>query len=457
MSNSDSKSKVVTVSLLLKDISADAEAYGIPVNTRDNNVIRHKLLDKYKTNHGILECTVDKERFILQWHPDSFDKKAENYHNEAIGFIKKKQYEGAIARLEEAISLNKSDVEYLYKLGLVYFEMKNFKDSVKYLERAVTICPIHYRSHLLLGINWIKLRDINKAEKHVLESNHLNRSNIRTYLNLGAIYSIQKRYNEAIEMFNTSIQLSPAESRAYLGMARIYMMLNDTEAANSYFKKVVELSPSTQMAEYAKRSIKASSREESDADTIDRTEDQISKGAGFYLTGDYSVSSRKYKEYLNLHPSDDYAWYLLGETKLRTGELNESADCFKRAIRLNAGKGLYHKSLGIVYHYLNKSKDVLDSLKKAMELGKKDALCWTLQGLHLVQQKKIEPAINAFNMAMKKNPNNPLVMYSLALAYMKNKRTKEAIELLKTILSFEYFVPIKNQAKQVLRNLDVSS
>ena len=240
--------------------------------------------------------------------------------------------------------------------------MKNHEEAVKYLQRAVKICPIHYRALLLLGINFIKLRKFDDAEHFVTESNRLNRTNIRTYLNLGAIYSIQKRFNEAIEMFNTTIQLSPAESRAYLGLARIYTMLNDVEAANSHFRKVIELSPGTPMADYAKRSIHSSISKEIDVSTSGN--DNISKGMGFYLSGDYNVSSNKYKEYLNLHPSDDYAWYLLGETKLRTGELSEAIDCLKRAIRLNSNRGLYFKSLGIVYHFQGKSKEAIDNFKQ---------------------------------------------------------------------------------------------
>jgi superkiller protein 3 len=451
------KSKIITVSLLLQEIKKDAHFFDIPNESQDTNVIRDALLKKYHTDTGILECFVDGERFIIQWYPDNVDDKAEELHRNALQLVKKNQTDRAIQYWEKAYSLNNQDVDYLYKLGLVHYELKKYKIAAKYLEKAVGICPIHHRAHLLLGINWLKLRNFEKAEHHVVESNRLNRSNIRTYLNLGAIYSIQKRFNEAIEMFNATIQLSPSESRAYLGLARIYSMLNDAEAANSYFKKVIELSPNTLMAEYAKRSIHEASVEEIDVATSGKKEDQISKGADFYLSGDYRVSSNKYKEYLNMHPSDDYAWYLLGETKLRTGELSEAVDCFKRAIRLNSNRGLYYKSLGIVYHFLNKSKETLEYIKKAIELDKRDAMCWSLQGIHSLNQKKLEAAINSFNLALKKNPNNPLVMYHLALAYIQNKQKNKSIELLKRILTFEYLVPIKNDVKSLLSSIDSTS
>lgn len=462
MGTPHSKSKIITVSLLLKDIRNDTTFYNVPSNSTDQN-IRDLILKKYQTDIGIMEGFVDSERLIVQWYPDEVIEKAEALHHEAIDHMKKKQPDKALQKWQKALNYSSEDVDYLYRLGLTLFEQNKYADALKYLDKCVRICPIHYRAHLLAGIAWLKLRKFERAEKHVLESNRLNRSNVLTYLNLGAIYSTQKRYNEAIEMFNTTIELSPNESRAYLGLAKIYNMLNDVDAANSYFKKVIEIAPDSSMAEYAQKSMQAQEEEivaedpdNTDASTIEHKKDQISKGMGSYLSGEYSSSSDKYKEYLNLHPSDDYAWYLLGETKLRSGELSESADCFKRAVRLNATKGLYYKALAIVFHYLSKSDEVLEYLKKAMELGKEDVLCWTLQGIHLSLKDKIEPAINALNVALKKNPNNPLALYHLALAQVNSNQIAKAVDTLEKINKFEYLVPIKSQAKKLHQSISIS-
>ena len=457
MSEKSSKSKIITVSLLIKDIQNDPHFFKLPVEVSEPDMIRDVILEKYSTNTGIIESFIDSQRIILQWSPEKIDHAAENLHSEAMEFAKAKQYDKAIEKWEKAIFIHSADVEYLYKLALVHFEMKKFHNSIRYLEKATIICPIHYRAKLLMGINWIKLRKFDRAEECVLASNRLNRSNILIYLNLGAIYSIQKRFNEAIDMFNTALQLSPSESRAYLGLARIYNMLSDVEMSNSYFKKVIELVPGTRMAEYAKRSIVVSNKAETDEGTTDNKENQLADGMQHYLSGDYIVSGRQYKSYLNSHPSDDYAWYLLGETNLRTGLLNESADCFKRAIKLNPKRGLYYKSLGIVLHYLGRSNEVVEILKKAIEMGKKDAICLTLQGINLNRQQKIEDAIQSYKMTLKKYHNNPLAMYNLALAFLQTDEKEQAVRLINEILAFDCYVPLKNKAKKVLKNLQSTS
>jgi len=447
------KSKIITVSFKISNIQEDNKFFNIPGEISDPETIKDKILQKYKTEHGILQGFIDEKRIVLQWYPDKVNDDAEKINLEATELSKQKKFEMAILKLRKAISLNEIDVDYLYKLGLIYFETKNYKESIEYLTRVVKICPIHFRAYLLLGINWIKLRKFDNAEKFVLDSYRLNPSNMMTLLNLGAIFSIQKRFNEAIDMFNSAIQLSSTETRAYLGLARIYNMLNDIEASNGYFKKVIELAPGSQMAEYAKRAITVFEKPEVNSQVKEGDSEQFSKGLDFYLSGNYIRSSDKYKEYLKNHPSDDYAWYLLGETKIRTGELDEAVDCFKRAIRLNAKRGLYYKSLGVALHFQSKSKEVLEVMKKAIEIGKKDALSLSLQGIHQLRIHKVTDSINTLNLALKKNPNNPIALYNLAMAYMKLEEVDKAVNILNEMKRFQYYVPLKENAKKLLRKI----
>jgi tetratricopeptide (TPR) repeat protein len=450
------KSKIITISILLTDIMNDSYFMEVPGEISEPIALKEIVLKKYFTDIGIMEGLIDKENLIIQWYPDHVEPAAEALHQEAIGFAKKKMYDEAVIKFEEAIAINSEDVDYLFKLGFVYFEQKKYNESIQFLEKVIIICPIHYRAHLLLGINWMKMRKFDNAEKHVLESKRLNRTNVLSYLNLGAIYSIQKSFNEAIEMFNDTIKLSPKEARAYLGLARIYNMLNDVEASNSFFNKVIELAPGTQMAEYSRRSIQISSSETMDIPTADTREEQFAKGMGYYLSGEYRLSADHYKKYLINHPSDDYGWYLMGETKIRTGELSESADCFKKAIRINSKRALYYKCLGTVLHLLGKSGEVTEVLKKSIEMGKKDGLIYTLQGINLMRQRKLDEAVNSLKNALNKNTNNPYALYNLALIHFQSGEKEQALPLLEKIIAYEYFVPLKNKAKNLLLNLNTS-
>ncbi|HHS13217.1 MAG TPA: tetratricopeptide repeat protein [bacterium] len=450
-------SKIVTVSLLLNDINQNRQFFRIPDNIKGTEELKNYILQRYKPLKGILEGFVDNKRLIVQWYPEDVDDEAEKYHLKALQLSKKKEYLHAIQCWEKSIQLNSGDVEYLYKLGLVYFEMKKFREALGYLKNAIEICPIHYRSNLLMGISLTKLRKFGEAEKYIIESNILNRSNILTYLNLGAIYSIQKRFNEAIDMFNTTIKISPNEARAYLGLAKIYIMLNDIDAANSYLSKVIEMAPGTTMAEYARRSIRFTDDEDkTSTPSVESRQQKFTKGLVGYLSGQYESAASEYKGYLNTHPNDDYAWYLYGETRLRTGDLNEASDCFKRAVRIRPNRSLYHKSMGVTFYLSGKTHEGMQALKKTLELGKKDPLTLTLMGVFQLRMKHVDESIELLESALRLNPNNPLAMYHLALAHLRKEDRKKAVQIVDDILAFDFYLPIKHHAKNLKSKISAS-
>lgn len=454
MPEKPSKSKLIIVSILVDDVINDPYYFNVPAEVSSPEKILEHVLKKYHTDTGILEGFIDRNRIVLHWYPDKVDETAETLHQEALKRAKSKQFTAAIGLWEKAIARSDScDVDYLYKIALVLFELKKYEESIQYLEKAVTVCPIHHKALLLLGINWIKQRKFNKAEISISASNRLNRSNTITYLNLGAIYSVKKQYNEAIEMFNAAIRLSPRESRAFLGLARIYSLINDIETSNNYFRKVIELAPNSKIAELAKRSIVVPETGKSASQKSGNREEFFSKGMGLYLYGDYAAASSQYKEYVNKHPSDDYGWYLLGESKLRSGNPTEAVDCFKRSIRLNSKRGIYYKALGVGLHYLGRAEETVEVLKRAIELGKRDALCYTLIGINLGRQKKIGDSIQNYDHTLTKYPNNPLAMYHMALALIQMDEKEKAGELISKIMSYEYLVPIKNLAKKLSKTL----
>ena len=70
-----------------------------------------------------------------------------------------------------------------------------------------------------------------------------------------------------------------------------------------------------------------------------------------------------------------------------------------------------------------------------------------------MKEKKIEAAMHAFDLSMKRNPNNPLVMYHLAQAHIDSKDKEKAKKMIGKILEFEYLVPLKNDAKKLLQNI----
>ncbi|NQT26351.1 tetratricopeptide repeat protein [candidate division KSB1 bacterium] len=404
----------------------------------------------------MLEAFFEKNVLLLQWYPEEVDEAAESLHHEATGLVREKQYARASEKWKHALTLREDDIEYLYKLGLVLFELKQYTESIEFLKKAVEICPIHEKAHLILGITFLKLRNLERAEKHILECKRLNSRNVLAILNLGAVYSIQKQFDAAIKSFEEVIQLNNKETRAFLGLAKIHHLMHDPEKANKNFRKVIELAPNSKIADFAKRSIQmiASQVNEKSDQSLQNQEEQINKGIQYYLASDFKNAAKCYQNYLNFKPGDHYIWYLLGETQIRLGRAHEASDCFKRSVRLNDNRGLYYKSLGMTLYFLGEYEKAVQILKKAIELGKNDPLCHTLLGASLVKTDKLDDASEELTMAYKKIPTNVFALYQLALIQVQKNQKEKAIGFLNRILSKPINHNLKKQTKKMLRNVE---
>lgn len=447
-------SKEIVVQLKIQDVVNDPQLFPIPGESPSHGEIKKRLLQHYHTSRGKLEINTHGETVFLRWRSDYIDENAEALHRSAFQLAKARQFNEAILKWKQAITINAYDPDYHYHLGLLYYTLKDFTTSAQFLEQTVQIVPIHFKAHLALGICYLKLRKYTEAERHVFESLRLNRQNSKAYLNLGMIYTAQKRYSHAIETFNKALQVNPSEARAYFGLAKVYEELNDPEAANGYYQKVIELAPNTPLAQLAQKSIKPIRTEASrDYFTPEKRIEQVAKAIGFFLLGHASDSAELFKEYLKAKPTDDYVWYWLGETQLRCNRVSEAIDCFRRALRLNPQKALYFKSLGIALYTAKQYQEAVEYLKKAIDIGKADPLSMTVMANCLLQLQKEEEASELFKQTLKRNPNNPMAMFEYARLLAKTNQKKKASELLSKLHNFEYYAPIKEKSKRLLESI----
>lgn len=446
--------KELVVQLKIEDLLNDPQLFPIPGESPSAGEIKKRLLQHYHISKGKFEINIQGEIIALRWHSDYIDESAEALHRSAFQLAKARQWNEAILKWKQAITINAYDPEYHYHLGLLYYTLKDYTTSAQFLEQTVQIAPIHFKAHLALGICYFKLRKYGEAERHVFESLRLNKQNSKAYLNLAMIYTAQKRYNHAIEMFNKTLQMNSSEIRAYFGLAKIYEELNDPEAANGYYQKVIDLAPNTPLAQLAQKSIKPIRTEtRGDYFTPEKRIEQIAQAIGFFLLGHASLSCDLLKEYLKAKPSDDYVWYWLGEAQLRCNKISEAIDCFRRALRFNPQKALYLKSLGIALYITNQYQEACEYLKKATDLEKTDPLTLTALANCLSQLQKQDEAVLLLKQTLKRNPNNPLAMYHYARLLIQTNQKKKASELLSKIHSLEYYAPIKEKSKRLLESL----
>lgn len=432
-----------------------------PQSRNDKLKVAGALIDIPVNFTDDIELLINENQLTIRWHPPKIDPDAEALHKNALLLAKKGALSEAIQNWEKAANMNPYDPDYFFNMGVGYFELKKYQESIESLTRVLAICPFYIKAHLILGTAYLKIRKFEFAKKHLIKSVRYYKNNALSFLNLGAVHSILREYDDGIRMFNWAIKHSPKEPRAYLGLAKIYATLGNQEKANAYFKKVIELDQKGMLANYAKRSIIANKKnievagdgKEPISVGSGNAEDFYSEGYRLYLSGDYLNSQRMYKRYLSIKKDDDYVWYALAQSQLRSGQLQEALESIKEALKLYPKKGLYLKDVAIVFDKLNKPDKVITALMKAKELGKVDSVTCALWGKSLFLLGEHEEAVTMLEQAIKRNANNQLAKYYMAETLMKLNSNEDALDYLYDLKETKLNSPIKERSRLIFNKL----
>ena len=417
----------------------------------------HKFFsERYGPGDGKLEIIQRQAKVKLNWIANSYDPKAELLHKSALSHAKNKNYSEAISNWVKALSINPKDPDYYFNLGIAFFEIKNYRESIENLNRTISICPIYHKAHLILGTVLLKVRHFNEAEKHLKESINFNPYHGLSHLNLGAVYSILKRYDDGIAMFMKALKLVPNEPRAYFGLGKIYSIKGDIGRANQYFSKVIELDKNSDLANHAKRALQMvpgpAQMNVAPSVTTPNVETLYQEGYKAFLFTDYERALKMYQAYLSQKPDDDFVWFALGEACLRLGLLDKSKDSYKTAIKLNPSKAVYHKELAVVCYYQQNSDELINSVERALKLGKTDSMTSALHGYGLIKKEKYQEAIQHLQEALRLDFNNLFSKFYLAYACLKNGDRNTAVNLLQELQQSRTKSPLISEAQKLANN-----
>ena len=371
------------------------------------------------------------------------NQSVKSIHQKAISCYKDKRFEDAIALWEKALEVNPQEIEVLYSLGLIYFEIKKYDESIKFLIQLLDLSPGHFKAMLIIGTAYIKLRKFDLAEDYIRKSIEINSKHKLSFLNLGAIYSVQKKFDDAIDMFQKVVDLYPNEVRAYLGLGKIYALLGEIENANRNFKKVIEFDESGPLGSYAKKAIVLDVGEQKSDNDLEQL---YAEGYKFYLGRYYHAAIDRFQNYLKYRKKDDLVHFMMAESQLRCGMLNESFLSFKRAIINKPKNALYYKELALLLDKLGNPTDVLAILNKAIEFGKKDTIIMYLQGKNYNRLNRHDDAIEALKAAIKMERNNIAARYELSKAYSKKDEQELSQLELQNIIDHPLDSPLKEMS-----------
>ncbi|MFT5728852.1 MAG: tetratricopeptide (TPR) repeat protein [Desulforhopalus sp.] len=309
-----------------------------------------------------------------------------------------KRYDQALSLLTNINDQVAGNAEVLGNLSLAYLGLKKPEEAEKTLTTLLDAHPGTTKAVLLLlGLRYKDnpVEATSFVEQQIVKAPE----NSELQLLLGELFIKQEKYEDAQRVYKNLQSLQPEDATAYLTEAKLLRKLNRNDEALKLYETVLEIQP------------KSLSAHMGIADLLQ-------------INGDAEKAMEHYREVLKV--KEDYvpaannlAWLIASAPD---GDLGEALMLAMRAKQESPDSPSITDTLGWV-HYKRKSYSL---------------------------------AMTQFELALEKIPDNPTMIYHLALAQHGNNQPEKALNTLSPIIEGKVAFPERADAERLLEEIKVN-
>jgi tetratricopeptide (TPR) repeat protein len=150
------------------------------------------------------------------------------------------------------------------------------------------------------------------------------------------------------------------------------------------------------------------------------------KGKQLLDQGDYSDAADELKEATEYMATNAEVWNYLGVAEQHSGQMEEAASAYQRALELDRDLTEAHYNLGCLWLEQNKLDDAISEFTAYTLRRANTPEGWLKLGLAQLRTRDVLPAEKSFSTALYLNPNNAEALNGLGLARMQRNRPEEA-------------------------------
>ena len=336
------------------------------------------LLKLYESDGDLQEAIQLYEQFV-----SSVTSRDMTFRKDFVRLlVKQKDYERALAILDQMIVDEPTDVQVQIQRTLVYVEMKDHPRAVTELKRIVQAHPSELRVRDYLGWLYEQIDDVEGAIDAYRTNIDMDSTFFDSRLHLGILLYRLTRYDEAALHLVQAVGLKPDNAETHLLLGLSYLQAERFEQATSAFEQGLEYHPDDESLRF---NLGAA------YDKLDRFPDVV----------------REMEAVLALNPDHTDALNYLGYSYADRGINGEEAVTLtRRAVSLKPDNGAYVDSLGWALFKVGRVAEALREIQRAAELVKDDPVIFEHLGeIYLIQEHQ-EAAKDAWLRALELDPHN---------------------------------------------------
>jgi len=180
----------------------------------ENILILQNIIEKMLTipNFAQIAESYFRRYKELRLNEDSSDTSYS--YLEAMLEFRKKNYQVAKELFSKLFEKEKfkTNIEFLYNFGQIYFDTKNYQKSIKFYKYILKLKNKDINSLINIGHIYLINKKIDRAHYNLNEAYLIDEdreSNFALNYYLGRVYLKLKQFNKSLELFNQCIKISP--------------------------------------------------------------------------------------------------------------------------------------------------------------------------------------------------------------------------------------------------------
>lgn len=354
-----------------------------------------------------------------------------------LHFIRK-EYETCKAIIKEQLDETQGMCEYaLYVQALIFRHEGKIQESLELFQTCSILNTSAdnlkqvARSLFLLG------RHKNAIDVYE-EASRMNCKDWELCHNLGICYMNLRNHKLAFENFRQALQLR-AHDETFVALGNLYILEGDIKAAISTFRKAVEHSPENpelatklgllylQCGMYQKAFEKLGTAMAFNATCVPAI---LAAGSIIQNHSDYEVALSKYRIAVAKVPESPALWNNIGMCFFGKRKYVAAISCLKRATYLAPFSWQILQNLGLVHLTMQQYASGFHFLSAAISLNSQNGQLFMLLAIALKYLQDFKNSCQAYEQAMKLDPNDPSIPLNFALLMHEMEEKDKAASLL---------------------------
>jgi tetratricopeptide (TPR) repeat protein len=334
------------------------------------------------------------------------------------------EYSSAEQNWRKALRLGSDDLSLFLNLASLEFAKQNTTEASNLIERVLIQEPQNGIALALKGDIALLQGEHRRAEQYYRESLRADRELLSALNNFGVLQARQQKYNDSLTLLREALEVSQGDPEIRYNLALVAILAGKLNEAEKHLMQVKDASPN-------------------DADVY------LHLGYVVGTQGRYSKAEAYFKKAHSLDPESVLSLNNLGVVYQKTGKFDQAQHYYRQAIDIDPSFAQGYNNLGSVLLELGKEERAQQAYEKAVSLS---AIDWESRrnlGHIYLNEKGYKKAAEHLQLALALKPQDPDILFDLALAYEKLGKRTESITFFQSFL--ESAEGDGSRAEQILR------